>query len=286
MTISTIPTPVNGNPVGFTLTPTGGLLSTNQSLMMPDAYVDIVLNPTRINATTFYYNTTIYGNYTITSTIAANTTIAFAYPETWEFGYEVEILNHELELMIDKVRISYQVMNASQFLADFSYGSSLNDWFYYSNLLFAAFNKSVQENETLLLEVTANIYSIARTDEYRFSYCVGTGRTWNGNSHERIRFEIKNHNQFHECAFFPTSSLSRTTSDTLLIGEWDLELSEFEEDYIGAICVQHVWDFTPADYTFLFLYVMIPVILISLLLYVVVTKLGKRKHVSQFSSFP
>ncbi|MFW9848603.1 MAG: hypothetical protein ACFFF4_05650 [Candidatus Thorarchaeota archaeon] len=278
MTINTTPTPVKGNPIGFTVTPTGGLLSTNQSLMMPDAYVDIVHDPTRINSTTFYQNTTIYGNYTITSTSAANTTLAFAYPDTWEFGYEVEILNHELELMVDGVRVFYQVMNASQFLTNFSYGSSLNDWLYSSNLLFATFNRSLQVNETLLLEVIANLYTIAKTDEYRFSYCVGTGRTWSGNSHERIRFEIKNYNQYLECRFFPSSSLSKTTSGTSLIGQWDLELSEFEEDYIGVTCVQYDWNLSAPDYFFLFLFRFGPIILILILIVVIVRKLEKRKQ--------
>ena len=73
----------DANPIFWTDAPGGGIFSLNSTVMMPEAFVDVALNPTRINKTAFFHNTTVYGNYTLKSDESINASIAFAYPAEW-----------------------------------------------------------------------------------------------------------------------------------------------------------------------------------------------------------
>lgn len=235
------------NPVAITQSPMGGLFSSNNTLQMPEAHVEISIQPNRINDTTFQQNVLIYGNYSIFSPITANTTIAFAYPTVWDYpfyGSTPEILNHELNLLLNGTEISYELHSLYDLMVNTSlYLEEDYEWLEFEQgaLTFATFNATVSANTTLFLEVQGAIESIVRTDVFEFSYCVGTGRTWSGNTHETVQITVEEYTQYLHIMFLPNSSLIESRNDDIARGMWTLNLSDFQENYVCVQCTQYSW---------------------------------------------
>ncbi len=228
--------PVEANPIGIAETPTGAVLSTSNNLTMPMASVDIHDTPSRVNESTFYHNITIYGVYTIKSISDVETLLAFAYPITWDLGWESEILSRDLTIFVNRTNTEYEVVTSEEYLGEVDYDHYLYDWIQFGQLHFATFPLSMEANETYILEVIGYIDAIARVEDFIFSYCVGTGRTWAGHTQEVIRFTIESYTEFLDCSFYPNASLTEAVVDGNLVGEWDLNLTEFEFNYIKATC--------------------------------------------------
>jgi len=235
------------NPIAITQAPTGGLFSSNQTLQLREAHVEILIQPQRINDTTFHQDVVIYGNYSIFSPTSVNTTIAFAYPTIWDYPYygsTPDVRYRELFLRVNGTSVEYQTLEFD----DLFIGHSLDlereyDWIQDEGpqLTFASFNTTTLANTTLFLEVNGMIGSTVRTDVYEFSYCVGTGRTWSGHARETVQIKIENYTQYLNTNFIPYESLSISTFDDSIIGYWDLNLTEFEQNYVSVQCTHYSW---------------------------------------------
>ncbi len=238
------------NPIAITQALTGGIFATNQTLQLSEAHVEILIQPQRINESTFSQTVSIYGNYSIFSPTAVNTTIAFAYPTVWDYafyGSTPEVSNRELDLSLNGTPIEYQTLDFD----DLFIGHSLDleeeyDWIQFEgSLTFASFNTTTQANTTLFLEVQGSIESTVLTDTFEFSYCVGTGRTWGGHAYETVQISVENYEQYLDTDFIPDDSLSVSILGDTITGNWNLDLTNFEHNYVGVQCMHRSWDTPP-----------------------------------------
>lgn len=251
------PEPVKANPIMWTYAPGGGVFALNSTVMMPEAYVEAILSPTRINKTAFLYYTTLYGNYSIESPEGINTTIAFAYPAAWNGYYQgVEIIQNSMLILLDGELLESTTVNLwdmDPLPSSFGEIDDEYDWLHeWYKIEFALVNISLQANDSAILEVYSQSNSIVSTDLYDYSYVVGTGRTWSGTTHEIVKFTIRDYSQFIYCDFHPNNSLSIDNSTDYLVAEWDLNLENIEENYVRVYCRQYDWNtdnpiHTPTD---------------------------------------
>ena len=152
----------NANPIAITQAPTGGLFSTNQTLQLTEAHVEILIQPERINTSTFFQNVLIYGNYSIFSPTSVNTTIAFAYPTVWRYQYygSTPEVSMELDLQLNGTSVEYRTLDFLDLAINYSlYLEDEYTWIpdEESQLSFAAFNVTVPVNTSLFLEVIVAI---------------------------------------------------------------------------------------------------------------------------------
>jgi hypothetical protein len=99
-------------------------------------------------------------------------------------------------------------------------------------------------NSTCIVSVEADITLHSSAHDFEFAYCIGSARSWDGNTHQVIQLDFKNHANLLEHGFLPENYEDLTVENETETIRWDFLISELEDNYVTFWAAQH----TPITY--------------------------------------
>ncbi|TFG31875.1 hypothetical protein EU528_04895 [Candidatus Thorarchaeota archaeon] len=247
-----IPSHVPANPLSVSSTNSGNFFCLSSNISMPQASVNISLIcreviPTESSGPIFIYEVKMNSSFQVRSNYTENTTIAFAYPADWRnFGNIIQLSDIEFDVFVDDIEVPTQILNISEISIDFDeiFDEDLESWdFLYENE-FVLFNISLEAYEYSIVEVNTNFDVSSGTDVFEFEYCVGTARTWNGNTIEEVQISLDNTSMYMGNWFNPEDSLTAIQGVNRTTGYWSLDFSSFTEEYVKVSIWQKQWPYS------------------------------------------
>ena len=229
------------NPIAIGYEHTYGYLILDNNMSMPEALVNITIEPSQGEGTTVSYNITIKAVYTFLSPNDQLATIGLACPNTWfNSSYEAQIFQNES--VLPNILLHYNELVSEN-------DTYPSNWEY---LDFITFNCTLEAGKTTDILVLLDLGSRAFENAFWFDYFVATARSWNGTTHEMIIMNMKNPTILEGCSFTPNASLTVSDNPPWRTATWDLNMDVFEDDFVGfrATHKQSVWpEITQEDLT-------------------------------------
>jgi hypothetical protein len=201
------------------------------NITMPTA--DVEVNITRDGDIAYI---TLTGNYTITSSLSQNATLAYVYP-----GYTSVYETSEMELRLNGTLVTYETYAWS----DPEIQERLPQEFVEQHVAisfarFAVFDLEMLANVTY--EFCVNSFSsVGITGSgtivpwrylFTYDYIVGSAQTFNGSTIEAVTFRVYDEPDFLSVEFTPSDSLTLTEEECGSRAVWSFNTSEFEYDYV------------------------------------------------------
>ena len=181
-----------------------------------------------------------------------NTTMAFAYPATWENYYGTVLFDEiQFQVLLDDIEVPTLIVTLSETdfnLSELSYEDQ-EAWGFIVDNEFVLFNITLQAYNAVTVKVNTNVIMSSDTDVFDFNYCVGTARAWNGNTSEEVRIQLFNTSLYLGNSFQPQESLTVIQETNKTTGVWNLNFSSFEEDLVGVSISQKRWPYTTTTTT-------------------------------------
>lgn len=248
-----IPLQVSANPISISSAGSGSFFCFSSNVSMPEASVNLsIICKDRVRTDNygfiFKYEIDMQSSFVVQSVDNQNTTIAFAYPGSWGGYGNPEYINElEFEVFVDGIYVPTLVVDFSG--TGFDPGEldrdDWNEWAYLMEHNFVLFNVSLHEMTAVTIEVNAELSMSVPTDEFLFTYCVGTARAWNGDTIEVVRITLQNTSFYLDTSFNPEESLTETEDLDTKIGTWSLDFNSFTADSVGVAISQKRWPYTP-----------------------------------------
>lgn len=219
------------NPVAITFEETYGYLILENNVSMPEALVNFTIEPSFVEARSsdttqpVQYSVRMDALYTFVSPTTQFATIGLACPFQWtEYNYELQILQ-------DLSNLSYTILSYSELVSENE--TQTSSWY---DLKLFTFNCSLQSGTPTDISILMNLGTrIIRNEGWQFKYFVATALTWNGTTHETIIMNVENPSVFQSYLFAPDTSLTIVNNSPWRTATWDLNMSEFEYDYVTFI---------------------------------------------------
>jgi hypothetical protein len=199
------------------------------NVTMPSAEVNISI----IVSESWRYDINVSCSFMISSAVAQNLTTAFVYPTAWFWGIteeEDEIDLNMFEISVNKSTTDYAVLSYEQFVYRFSLDAI--EWGFIHHCAFALFNFTAENNTNYCIDVETSFTIISTAFDFRLEYIVGTARSWDGNTHETVRMNIRNEAEILGYGFFPEINLVSEGDNESGQAIWDFDISEFEYNRI------------------------------------------------------
>jgi hypothetical protein len=203
-------------------------------------YADVHINITRgSTAVTVSLDSTFH----IVTNTTQNATLAFVYPTAWgddalltdplpTWGDGITNESFFMHIygngtMIDYTVIHYNSSIEGGFTEDF-----LNE-FPPLYVDFAVFDLELTANTTLVLStVSGSIFSTSM-NRFDYNYIVGSARTFEGHTMERVQMHVVEEMPFLSKSFDPNDSLTIVENDIVTDAVWDLNVTEFSADRVA-----------------------------------------------------
>jgi hypothetical protein len=216
------------NPIAIALEDTYGYLILDNNVSLPEAFVNVSIESSPVEVSLFeitqpmQYNITMDAVYTFVSPTTQFTTVGLACPYQWtEYDYAIQIFQGQSTL-------PYTILNYSELVSENE--TQTSSWEY---LRFFAFNCSFQTGTPTNISILMDLGTrVIRYAGWQFRYFVATARSWNGTTHETITMSVENPSVFRSCSFWPNSCLMVADNPPWRTATWDLNMSEFEYDYV------------------------------------------------------
>jgi len=212
-------------PTDYTSINSGGPYCIANNVTMPSAEVNISI----LASESWRYDINVSCSFMISSAVAQNLTTAFVYPTAWsmEFtGEEDEIDLDMFEISVNQSASDYAVLSYEQFVYRFSLDTS--EWRFLYHCTFALFNLTARNNTNYCIDVETSFTIISTAFDFTLEYIVGTARSWDGNTHEIVRMNIRNEAEILGYRFFPDINLVSEGDNESGQAIWEFDINEFE----------------------------------------------------------
>lgn len=232
--MSTMNSPrVTANPIAIYLERTYGYLILDSNMSMPEALVNITIEPSQLEGISVSYNITMDAVYTFLSPNNQLATIGLACPNPWfSTGYEVQIFENESLL-------PHNLLHYDELVSENETETAQWDF-----LDFITFNCTLEAGKPTNILVLLDLGTRTVENSLTFQYFVATANSWNGTTHEVIIMNLKNPSIFHSCGFGPNVSLTVVNEPPWKIATWDLNMDAFEDDTV-EFATSHKQPFWP-----------------------------------------
>ena len=222
-------------PTDYTSINSGGPYCTANNVTMPSAEVNISI----LVSESWRYDVNVSCSFMISNAVAQNLTTAFVYPTAWsmEFtGEEDEIDLDRFEISVNQSATDYAVLSYEQFVDRFSLDAS--EWTFLYHCAFALVNLTARNNTNYCIDVETSFTIISTAFDFTLEYIVGTARSWDGNTHEIVRMNIRNEAEILGYRFFPDINLASEGDNESGQAIWEFDINEFEYNRVSLFVNQ------------------------------------------------
>jgi len=222
------PIPVDADMADVYTFDDGGTFHNGTDLHMPQANVSIEFNHAH-NGDVI----SVSCDFEIYTSISQNTTLAFVYPNSWDWSS-----NSDATIWYSIIK-NGDVLNFTTYsweelgwnASDYSQFEPYDDWL--SDALFSVFDVELIGNASTLISVEMNAWDFPWSNYFDFHYIVGSARTFTSDTHERIHVRIIENQPLYGINFGPNISLTVEENGIYTDAYWDFNVSDFEYDTIG-----------------------------------------------------
>ena len=176
---------------------TGSGLCLGSNVSMPEAYVDIDI----VVEEGFRYSINVSCQFLLQTIPGQNFTTAFVYPSEWSNGPPPETEFKSFEISINGSDIDFSVIEWADLLETYEFDAS--EWLWLGSNQFALFSLEMPPNSTLVVSVEADITFHSNANRFTFAYCIGSARSWDGNTHQAIQMDFRDNANLVEHGFLP-----------------------------------------------------------------------------------
>jgi len=212
-------------------------------------YADVSINITRRENEVYV---SLDSEFRIKTNITQNATLAFMYtssdvddiiltspPATgWFYPYNE---SNSLHIYCNGSLIEYATLDYDEFD---ELGFTLEDLIDYPSIYpyvnFALIDVELIANTTLILKTQSGAVFQYRMERFDYFYIVGSARTFEGHTLERVHMHVVEEITFLSHSFYPDESLNITENGIETDAIWNLNLSEFSQDVVHFTA--KVWD--------------------------------------------
>ncbi len=226
--------PIRANPIISDIATTsyfieGTTIHNGTNIQMPEANVEIFYNHSECDELSMECIFQTYTNKT------QNATLAFVQPSVKNDWYEYQELNYNMVISVNSIITNYSVYtweelgwNASNYPELDTYGSWL------SGMEYAIFNANLIANATTSINVSINATGFRLGNYFELKYIVGSARTFDSDTHQRIQMKIMESTPVIDMQYYPEDYLSIEIEGNETYLTWDFMLSKFQHNYVYA----------------------------------------------------
>lgn len=211
----------------------GSGLCLGSNVSMPEAYVDIDIAV----EDSFCYTINMSCQFLLQTVTGQNFTTAFVYPSEWGLLTEPEPEFKSFEIRINGSEIDFTIIEWADLLETYDFDAS--DWLWLGSNQFAVFSLEMLPNSTRVVNVEADITLHSYGHNFTFAYCMGSARSWDGNTHQVIQMEFTNHANLLEHGFHPENYEDIMVENETETIRWEFLISELDDNYVTFWAVQH-----------------------------------------------
>jgi len=229
---------VRGDPIVIEVSRTdqaniGSCLCLGSNVSMPEANVDIDI----VVEYGFRYIINVSCQFLLQTVTGQNFTAAFVYPSEWGLFSQPETRFKSFRISLNGSEIDFSVIEWVE-LVD-TYDVNASKWQWLDNNQFALFSLEMPPNSTCVVSVEADITLHSSAHDFAFAYCIGSARSWDGNTHQVIQMNFKNHTNLLEHGFLPENHEDLTVGNETETIRWDFLISELDDNYVTFWAAQH-----------------------------------------------
>lgn len=203
-------------------------------------YADVHINITRgSTAVTVSLDSTFH----IVTNTTQNATLAFVYPTAWDddallanppptWGDGMTNESFFMHIYSNGTLIDYTVIHYNSSIE----GGFTEDFlssFTFPYFDFAVFDLELTANTTMILStVSGSIFSTSM-NRFDYNYIVGSARTFEGHTMERVQMHVIEEVPFLSKSFSPNESLTVEENGIVTDAIWDFNVTEFSSDRLA-----------------------------------------------------
>ena len=211
----------------------GSSFNNGTHISMP--FADVEVNITRTAAAVY---TSLTSEFYIMTNITQNATLAFVYPSPNQYKLLYNSSsggpNPDMRIFANGTQYNYTVFDYDYFVEQgFMDGSDANYSFIQPWTRFAVFDIKLTANTTMILSTISSINYIANMDEFDYDYIIGSARTFEGHTNERVHFHVVEQVPFSSTNFSPNGSLIVTHNGINTDAVWQFQMPEFPFDILS-----------------------------------------------------
>ena len=211
----------------------GAVIPSDNGTMMPSANVSIKV----VVAASFTYDIVSNCTFQVLSNSTMNCTVAFAYPLRYASMGPQPQYDSSLTVYVDGFLTSHVVLNWTGIQSGFQTNSSDN-W-YLQRCSFAVFNITLRAYEVCTLEVDQTLHLVSDYFDFTFSYAIGTGKYWAGNTSETIRIEVEDRAGLLGLTFNPQPNRTENPAESITVAVWSCSVDYFDSFWVGFTAKQY-----------------------------------------------
>jgi hypothetical protein len=197
-------------------------------------FADVYINITR---TTSVIYVSMDSEFHIDTNTTQNATLAFVYPSISGERFLSEASdtngNPSMHIYANDTLYDYTVFNYDDVVANGYPVDFVTYPFIHSDTEFAVFNIELIANTTMTLSTVSNVNYITNLDLFEYYYIVGSARTFEGHTMERVHFHVVEEVPFSRVSFYPNESLSVIENNKITDATWEFNVTEFSYDTVG-----------------------------------------------------
>ena len=219
----------------------GSSLHNGTDIWMPHA--DVEINITRSKDST---HVSMYSEFYIYTTTTQNATLAFVYPSSVKImassssqsGDPGSSAVNFMNVLANGTVMNYTIVTWDDFCdSGFTENYEMYIEYFQPYVNFAVFNTTLIANTTLVLYTISNVTFDMNLDRFDYHYIVGSARTFEGHTIEKVHFHLVEEIPFLSKTFFPDEGLSKTNDGIVTDAIWNLNVTEFSGNYVGLSAV-------------------------------------------------
>ena len=210
------------NPIVIYLEDTYGYLVLDSNMSMPEAFVNFTIEPSMMEQKWAAYDIKMNAVYTFLSSEDQLATIGLACPTAWFSN------SSEVEIYDNLTLLSHEILPYDELVSDNETHTA--GW---DSLDFITFNCTLDAGLPTNISIQIDLGNRDADRGLTFNYFLATAHSWNGTTHEVIIMNMKNPTIFERCSFSPVASLTVTDDSPWNIAKWDLNMDEFEWDWVS-----------------------------------------------------
>jgi hypothetical protein len=215
----------------------GSGLCLGSNISMPEAYVDIDIVMDIVVEHGFRYIINVSCQFLLQTVSGQNFTTAFVYPSEWGLFSQPEAEFKSFGISVNGSEIDFSVIEWVELMD--TYDVNVSKWGWLDSNQFALFSLEMPPNSTYIVSVEADIALHSSAHNFAFAYCIGSARSWDGNTHQVIQMDFKNHTNLLEHGFLPENYEDLTVENETEAIRWDFLISELDENYVTFWAAQH-----------------------------------------------
>jgi hypothetical protein len=204
-------------------------------------YADVRIN---ITGTATAIIVSLDSEFHIVTNTTQNTTLAFVYPTAWSddallsnppptWGDGTTNKSYFMHIYGNGTLIDYTVIHYNDTVEGGFIEHFISDIPILQDVDFAIFDRELIANTTLILSTVSGSIFSPSMDRFDYSYIVGSARTFESHTMERVQMHTVEEVPFLSKSFSPNEPLTVVDNGIETDAIWDLNITEFQLDQVS-----------------------------------------------------